>query len=39
MSEEAKAHMMRNTPLELVSHHFDQILGDPAFDIFITRQP
>ena len=34
ISQQAKAHMVRNTPLGLVSHHFDQILHDPEFDIF-----
>lgn len=34
ISRDAKAHMVRSTPLGLVSHHFDQILNDPSFDIF-----
>lgn len=34
ISQQAKEHMVRNTPLGLVSHHFDQILHDPQFDIF-----
>lgn len=34
MSQQAKAHMVQNTPLGLVSHHFDQVLHDPQFDIF-----
>lgn len=34
ISLQAKAHMVRSTPLGLVSHHFDQILHDPEFDIF-----
>jgi len=33
ISEQAKAYMVRSTPLGLVSHHFDQILHDPEFDI------
>jgi len=34
ISQLSKAHMVRNTPVGLVSHHFDQILQDPGFDIF-----
>jgi nitroreductase len=34
ISAAAKAHMVKTTPLGLVSHHFDQILHDPSFDIF-----
>ncbi|MGD0026788.1 MAG: nitroreductase [Xanthobacteraceae bacterium] len=34
ISREAKAHMLRSSPIGLVSHHFDQILNDPNFDIF-----
>lgn len=34
ISGEAKAHLLRSTPLGLVSHHFDQILNDPGFDVF-----
>ncbi len=34
ISREAKAHMLRTSPVGLVSHHFDQILNDPNFDIF-----
>jgi nitroreductase len=34
MSREAKAHMLRSSPLGLMSHHFEQILGDPKFHIF-----
>lgn len=34
LSREAKAHMVRSTPLGLLSHHFNQILNDPSFDIF-----
>ena len=34
ISREAKAHVLRSTPLGLVSHHFDQILNDQSFDIF-----
>jgi nitroreductase len=34
ISREAKVHMLRTTPVGLVSHHFDQVLNDPSFDIF-----
>jgi nitroreductase len=34
ISREAKAHMIRTSPVGLVSHHFDRILNDPDFDIF-----
>jgi nitroreductase len=34
ISRKAKAHMVRVTPLALMSHHFQQILNDPDFDIF-----
>jgi len=34
ISATAKAYMVSHTPLGLVSHHFDQILHDPSFDIF-----
>jgi nitroreductase len=34
ISREAKAHMVRTTPLGLMSHHFSEILNDPNFDIF-----
>ena len=34
ISQAAKAHMVKSSPLGLVSHHFDQILNDPNFDIF-----
>jgi len=32
ISSEAKAHMVRNSPFGLVSHHFEQILNDPGFE-------
>ncbi len=38
ISQQAKAYMVRNTPLGLVSHHFDQILRDAEFDI-LYRAP
>ena len=34
ISRESKAHMLKASPLGLVSHHFEQILNDPNFDIF-----
>lgn len=34
ISQQAKAYVVRSTPLGLVSHHFEQILYDPEFDIF-----
>jgi nitroreductase len=34
ISRESKAHMLRTTPVGLVSQHFDKILNDPNFDIF-----
>ncbi|MGA8613262.1 MAG: nitroreductase family protein, partial [Xanthobacteraceae bacterium] len=34
ISRAAKAHMVKSSPLGLISHHFDQILNDPEFDIF-----
>jgi len=33
ISSEAKAHMLRNSAAAL-SHHFQEMLSDPAFDIF-----
>ena len=37
ISRKAKAHMVTVTPLALMSHHFQQILNDPDFDIFYGR--
>jgi nitroreductase len=34
ISREAKVHMVRTTPVGLMSHHFQQILHDPEFNIF-----
>ncbi len=34
ISREAKAFMVRSTPVGLMSHHFQQILNDANFDIF-----
>ena len=34
ISRNAKAHMVRVTPIGLMSHHFQQVLNDPDFDIF-----
>lgn len=34
ISREAKAYMVKNTPIGLMSHHFNEILNDANFDIF-----
>lgn len=34
ISSEAKAHMVRTTPIGLMSHHFSEILNDANFHIF-----
>ncbi|HMK78871.1 MAG TPA: nitroreductase [Xanthobacteraceae bacterium] len=34
ISREAKAHMLKKTPAALLSHHFQEILGDSAFNVF-----
>ena len=34
ISQEAKAHMVKTTPIGLMSHHFKEILNDPNFNIF-----
>ena len=34
ISQASKAHMLRSTPVALMSHHFQQILNDDTFDIF-----
>jgi nitroreductase len=34
ISREAKAHMRRTSPVSAMSHHFQEVLTDPAFDIF-----
>jgi len=34
ISREAKAHMVRTTPVGLMSHHFSEVLNDRNFDIF-----
>jgi nitroreductase len=34
ISGEAKAHMLRTSPVALASHHFQHILSDANFDIF-----
>jgi len=34
ISREAKAHLLRTSPAALVSHHFQDLLSDPNFDIF-----
>jgi nitroreductase len=34
ISQEAKAHMVRTTPIGLMSHHFSEVLNDAKFNIF-----
>lgn len=34
ISQQAKAYMVRTTPVGLMSHHFNEILNDQSFDIF-----
>lgn len=34
ISRDAKAHMLRTTPVGLLSHHFRDILSDPKFNLF-----
>ena len=34
ISRESKTHMLRTSPAGLVSHHFQELLSDPKFDIF-----
>jgi len=34
ISREATAHMLKSSPVGLMSHHFQEILNDPNFDIF-----
>lgn len=34
ISREAKVHMLRTSPAALASHHFDELLSNPEFDIF-----
>jgi len=34
ISDAAKTHMLKTTPAGLVSHHFDEILHNPKFQIF-----
>jgi nitroreductase len=34
ISRESKAHMVKSTPIGLISHHFNEILNDESFDIF-----
>jgi nitroreductase len=33
VSDEAKKHLLRSTPAGLVSHHFEETLGNPAFHV------
>jgi nitroreductase len=35
ISNEAKAHLLKTSPAALASHHFQHILNDPKFDIFL----
>jgi len=39
ISKEAKAYMVRTTPVGLMSHHFDAVLNDVNFDIFYRALP
>lgn len=34
ISREAKVHMLKTTPVGLMSHHFGEVLNDTTFDIF-----
>jgi len=34
ISRDAKAFMLKKTPAALLSHHFEELLGNPAFNIF-----
>lgn len=34
VSDAAKAHMLRSSPVGLASHHFEEMLANPAFHIF-----
>jgi nitroreductase len=34
ISRDSKVHMFRTSPAGLVSHHFQELLSDPHFDIF-----
>ncbi|MDR3418451.1 MAG: nitroreductase [Nevskia sp.] len=34
IAQQSKAHMLAATPAGLLSHHFQEILNDPKFDIF-----
>lgn len=34
ISNAAKTHMLRTSPAALLSHHFQELLNDPKFDIF-----
>jgi nitroreductase len=36
ISREAKTHMLKRSPVGLMSHHFQEILNDPDFDIFYS---
>lgn len=34
ISREAKAHVLKTTPTGVLSHHLEEMLGSPSFDIF-----
>lgn len=34
ISAESKAHILRNPPKEIASHHLEEHLHDPGFDTF-----
>ena len=34
ISRESKKHMLKSSPVGLMSHHFQEVLDDPRFDIF-----
>jgi nitroreductase len=34
ISRESKTHMVKSTPIGLISHHLNQMLNDESFDIF-----
>jgi nitroreductase len=34
ISREAKTHMLKSSPVGVMSHHFQETLNDPNFDMF-----
>jgi len=36
ISDQSKSHMLRTSPAGLVSHHFEELLSNPDFDIFYS---